>query len=90
MGRQIERHPDQAPAVDGLFALTEAELKGAGEAFISALRNSPRNQIIPGAAFRLKTLSTKTEHQFAALSLLTEFSKDTTTPLGRAAVKALK
>jgi hypothetical protein len=89
--RQVERHPDQAPGLDALLALAEFGVAGAGATFVEALKGSVRNQLAAGAAYRLKTLSNITgEHQSDARSLLEQFGKDTSSPVGRAASKALK
>jgi predicted KAP-like P-loop ATPase len=91
LSRQIERHPDQVQPQDALLALAEAKIIDAGTAMIRALKASTRSQVQPAAAFRLKTLVNITgDHQSAARALLELFAKDTTTPLGRAALKQLQ
>ncbi|MGH9644930.1 MAG: KAP family P-loop NTPase fold protein [Terriglobales bacterium] len=86
--RQIERHPEQVSAIDGLILLGESGLEGSFKVLVTALKNCPAPELEPGVAYRVKNLAHRSgDHQAEAKGLLDQWAKDARSKVGRAAAK---
>jgi hypothetical protein len=89
--QHAERHPDQAEGFDALSMLAEKKIEGAGRTLLEAVNNAPASRLVPGVAYKIKTLSaTDDSLKQESFALLERLQGSEKTGIGKAAKNALK